>query len=321
VAKQKRSNPTQKPRTKANSRPVTAKDWIEGARLRTLPLAFAPVVLGFASAVTVTPGEFHWVRGLAALAVAVCLQIGVNFANDYSDGVRGTDDVRVGPARLTGGGLVEPKRVRGVAFFFFGLAAVAGLFLVVRTEQWGLLAVGALAIIAAWFYTGGKRPYGYAGLGELFVFIFFGLVAVAGTAYTQLLFVPSNAWVLGVAAGLFACAVLMVNNLRDLDQDRAAGKRTLAVRIGRRAGKIGFGLFALLPFVATVMFLLVYPLTGFALFALLIIGPAVVITSTTDAPRDLILALKLTSIGSLVWAIIMAAGMIIPNITPAVTPF
>ncbi|WP_193128293.1 1,4-dihydroxy-2-naphthoate polyprenyltransferase [Gulosibacter sediminis] len=320
MAKQKRSNPSQQPRKQANVRNVTLRDWISGARLRTLPLAVSPVLLGFASAVSAQPGEFHWVRALAALGVALCLQIGVNYANDYSDGVRGTDDVRVGPARLTGGGGVDPKRVRNLAFFFFALAAVAGLFLVVRTEQWWLLAIGVLAILAAWFYTGGKRPYGYAGLGEVFVFIFFGLVATVGTAYTQVLFVPSNAWVLGTAAGLFACAVLMVNNLRDLDQDRSAGKRTLAVLVGRGTGRIFFGVFALAPFVATIMFMLVYPLSGFALFTLLILGPAVVITSTSETPRDLILALKLTSLGSFAWAIIMAIGIIVPNITPAVVP-
>lgn len=321
MAKQNRSNPTQQPRKQASVGRVTLRTWISGARLRTLPLAVSPVLLGFASAVSAQPGEFHWVRALAALAVALCLQIGVNYANDYSDGIRGTDDVRVGPARLTGGGIVDPKRVRNLAFFFFGLAAVAGLFLVIRTGQWWLIAVGVVAILAAWYYTGGKRPYGYAGLGELFVFVFFGLVATIGTAYVQVLFVPQNAWVLAVAAGLFACAVLMVNNLRDLEQDALAGKRTLAVRVGRRTGRILFGIFALAPFVATIMFMLVYPLTGFALFTLLILGPAVVITSTSEAPRDLILALKLTSLGSFAWAIVMAIGIIVPNITPAVTPY
>lgn len=191
----------------------------------------------------------------------------------------------------------------------------------IRTGQWWLIAVGVVAILAAWYYTGGKRPYGYAGLGELFVFVFFGLVATVGTAYVQVLFVPQNAWVLAVAAGFFACAVLMVNNLRDLDQDALAGKRTLAVRVGRGAGRILFGVFALAPFIATIMFMLVYPLTGFALFTLLILGPAVVITSTSETPRDLILALKLTSLGSFAWAIVMAIGIIVPNITPAVTPY
>lgn len=285
---------------------------MEGARLRTLPLAVVPVLLGFATATVVTPGEYHWVRALAALAVALCLQIGVNFANDYSDGVRGTDDVRVGPARLTGSGLAKPETVRAVAFTFFGLAALAGLFLVVRSGQWWLILVGIACILAAWFYTGGKRPYGYVGLGEVFVFIFFGLVATAGTAYVMLGFVPTDTWVVAVASGLFACAVLMVNNIRDIEQDKLAGKRTLATRLGYRGSRILFAIFALVPFVTTFLFLVLYPLAGFAFFGLLLVVPAVIITATSTAPKDLVLALKLTSLGSLVWALLLSAALVVP---------
>lgn len=319
-----RRNPSQQPkRHRASAQPqrtATVGDWVEGARLRTLPLAVVPVVLGFATATTVTPGEYHWVRALAALVVALCLQIGVNFANDYSDGVRGTDDVRVGPARLTGSGLAKPSTVRNVAFAFFALAALAGLFLVVRSGQWWLLAVGVACILAAWFYTGGKRPYGYAGLGEVFVFVFFGLVATAGTAYVMLGFVPADTWVVAVASGLFACAVLMVNNIRDVEQDKLAGKRTLASMIGYRASRILFAIFALLPFAATFLFLLLYPLAGFAFFALLLVVPAVIITATSTRPRDLILALKLTSIGSLVWALLLSAALVVPIIVALNAP-
>jgi len=164
--------------------------------------------------------------------VALALQVGVNFANDYSDGIRGTDAVRVGPLRLVGSGVAEPGQVRAAAFTSFGVAAMAGLAVVLLTGHWWLLAVGAAAIAAAWYYTGGTRPYGYLGLGELFVFIFFGLVAVTGTVYVQLGFVTDATWWTAIAIGALACAILVANNLRDLEGDRAAGKRTLATRLG-----------------------------------------------------------------------------------------
>ncbi|KAB1644959.1 1,4-dihydroxy-2-naphthoate polyprenyltransferase [Gulosibacter chungangensis] len=309
MAKQKSKNPSQRPQKREAARRATVGDWIEGARLRTLPLAIVPIILGTAAAVAAVPGEFHWLRALGALAVALALQIGVNYSNDYSDGIRGTDDFRVGPPRLTGSGRVNPKVVRNVAFAFFGIAGLAGLALTIVTQQWWLIAVGVVAILAAWFYTGGKRPYGYAGLGEVFVFIFFGLVATAGTTFVQILTVPMNSWVLAVAAGLFSCAVLMVNNIRDRETDTLAGKKTLAVKLGLSGSRITFGLFALLPFIATILFGLFYPNAFFAFFALLLIGPAVVITATSKTAKDLILALKLTSIGALVWAILMGLGM------------
>lgn len=288
--------------------------------MRTLPLAVVPVVLGFATATTITPGEYHWVRAIAALAVALFLQIGVNYANDYSDGIRGTDDVRVGPARLTGSGLAKPEAVRNAAFICFAFAAIAGLFLVVQSGQWWLIAVGVACILAAWFYTGGKRPYGYAGLGEVFVFVFFGLVATAGTVYVMLGFVPTDTWVVAVASGLFACAVLMVNNIRDIDQDRLAGKHTLASRVGLGWSRALFAAFALLPFLSTLMFLLLYPLAGFAFFGLLLVVPAVIIATTSTQPKDLILALKLTSLGSLVWALLLSAALVVPIIVAMNTP-
>ena len=210
----------------------TMNRWLLGARPRTLPAAVVPVALGAAAAV----GEPHpvWWRAVLALVVSLALQVGVNYANDYSDGVRGTDDVRVGPARLVAGGLAEASAVKRAALAAFGAAAAAGLVLAATTSWW-LLAVGAAAILAAWFYTGGPKPYGYLGLGEVFVFVFFGLVATTGTTYAVCRRITGMAWWAAVAAGCLACALLVVNNLRDIPTDRGVGKRTLAVRLGDRA--------------------------------------------------------------------------------------
>ncbi|WP_334150623.1 1,4-dihydroxy-2-naphthoate polyprenyltransferase [Microbacterium sp.] len=292
-------NPAKRPVIEAG--PVTAGDWIGAARLRTLPLAVAPVLIGTGAARSTQP-EFHWVIALACLAVAVLLQIGVNFANDYSDGIRGTDAVRVGPARLTASGRVQARTVLIIALVFFALAAAVGLAIVIRTEQWWMLAVGAACIVAAWFYTGGKRPYGYAGLGEVFVFIFFGLVATLGTTWVQIFELPQQAWLGAIAAGLFACAVLLANNLRDIDQDRAVGKRTLTVLIGRRATQVLFTLFLLAPFGIAVVLALLFPIAWIALLALLAGLPAVAIVWTYRQPRELVIALALTSLTALLYA-------------------
>lgn len=284
--------------------PATAADWVAGARLRTLPLAIAPVALGTGAGIVAIPdGPWHPARALLALVVALALQIAVNYANDYSDGVRGTDDHRVGPARLTGSGAAKPRHVLAVALSFFALAALAGLALTVVTGQWWMLAVGAVAIVAAWFYTGGKHPYGYYGLGELFVFVFFGLVATAGSAYVQALTVNFEAWLGGVGVGLLACAVLMSNNLRDVEQDRAAGKRTLAVLIGPLAGRILFTVFMLVPFAIVGFFALLYPTALLVLFALLAALPACAIVLWAKTARELLLALQLASLTALAYGV------------------
>ncbi|MEV7693642.1 1,4-dihydroxy-2-naphthoate polyprenyltransferase [Microbacterium sp. NPDC089189] len=280
---------------------ATARDWIGGARLRTLPLAVSPVLIGTGAA-RLVDNEFHWLLALGCLAVAVLLQIGVNYANDYSDGVRGTDDVRVGPARLTGGGKAKPRTVLIVTLTFFALAALSGLAVTIRTQQWWFLAVGAVCIIGAWFYTGGKRPYGYNALGELFVFIFFGLVATLGTTWVQVQAIPQEAWFGAVAAGLFACAVLLANNLRDIEQDREAGKRTLSVLIGKRATQVVFTLFVLAPIGIGVFLAVFYPIAWLTLMVLLLVLPAALIVWTFQRPKELIVALSLTSLGSLAYA-------------------
>jgi 1,4-dihydroxy-2-naphthoate octaprenyltransferase len=206
--------------------------WIAGARPRTLPAAVVPVVVGTAAA-HAAEGTIIWWRAAAALGVAVFVQIGTNYVNDYADGVRGTDDVRVGPVRLVGQKLASPAAVKRAAIISFALAAGFGLALCAAAGWW-LALVGAAAILAGWFYTGGPRPYGYAGLGEVFVFVFFGLVATMGSEYVQLERMTWRGAVAGVAVGLWATALLVVNNLRDRIGDEQSGKRTLAVRLGDR---------------------------------------------------------------------------------------
>lgn len=205
--------------------------WIIGSRPRTLPAAAVPVAMG--AVVAVGQGGATWWRVGAAALVSLALQVGVNFANDYSDGIRGTDDSRVGPVRLVASGLASSRSVKVAAFAAFGLAAVVGLLLAAVTSWW-LLVVGVASILSGWFYTGGPKPYGYLGLGEIFVFTFFGLVATVGTTYATLERIPWESWALGCAAGFLACALLVTNNLRDIPGDSLVGKRTLAVRLGDR---------------------------------------------------------------------------------------
>ncbi len=252
--------------------------WLDGARPNTLPASVAPVVAGLAAAVTLEEaGEpFASVRwGVLALAavVALALQVGVNYANDYSDGIRGTDDVRVGPTRLVASGLASASAVRTAAFISFAVAAAAGLGAIVLTGHWWLLLVGVLAIVAAWFYTGGKRPYGYLGYGELMVFIFFGVVATVGTTYLLTDRAPLASWVAATGVGALACALLVVNNLRDLDKDAAVGKKTLATRLGDRGTRwfyVALGAVALvsvLVFAALTTWLALVALMGVLLLA------------------------------------------------------
>jgi 1,4-dihydroxy-2-naphthoate octaprenyltransferase len=281
--------------------------WVEGARLRTLPLAIAPVAIGAGAADSVQ--AFDLTLTLLALAVALFLQIGVNFANDYSDGIRGTDDYRVGPLRLTGSKSVKPEAVKLAAFAFFGLAAVSGLAIVLITGFYWLIAVGVAAIVAAWFYTGGKSPYGYAGLGELAVFVFFGLVATIGTAFIQIGFIEFNAVLGGIASGLFASEVLMVNNIRDIETDKLASKKTLAVMLGKKSATALYLLMIWLPFLILAFFVLLYPATLMGFFALLLVFPATMIVLSAKTAKELILVLKLTSFASLAYALSLSAGL------------
>ena len=217
--------------------------WVAGARPRTLPAAVAPVLVASALA----GSAFNPVTASLALVVSLSLQIGVNYANDYSDGIRGTDTDRIGPSRLTAGGLVAPVKVKSAAFISFGVAAVAGLGLAITTSWW-LIAVGAISIAAAWGYTGGKNPYGYMGLGEIFVFIFFGLVATVGTYYVQTDEITGQSILAGTIVGSLACAILVINNIRDRPKDEVVGKRTLAVRLGDQRSRIFYSVLVTAPY-------------------------------------------------------------------------
>ena len=223
--------------------------WVDGARPRTLPAAIAPVLVATALA----GDSFNPLTALLALIVSLSLQIGVNYANDYSDGIRGTDNDRIGPSRITAGGLAKPVQVKSAAFISFGVAAVAGLGLAITTSWW-LIAVGAISIAAAWGYTGGKNPYGYIGLGELFVFIFFGLVATVGSFYVQTDQISGQSILAGTIVGSLACAILVINNVRDRAKDEVVGKRTLAVRLGDKNSRILYSVLVTAPYLLTAGF-------------------------------------------------------------------
>ncbi|MFM1993647.1 MAG: hypothetical protein RL537_336 [Actinomycetota bacterium] len=290
---------------------MAIKTWITGARVRTLPLAVAPILLGSATAASIE--RFDFLLSALALLVALLLQIAVNYANDYSDGVRGTDEYRVGPQRITAGGLARPADVKRAAFICFGLAAVCGLGIVFITQQWWLIGIGSTAIIAAWFYTGGKQPYGYHGLGELAVFVFFGLIATIGSNYIQTSFIDPLAVLLGATSGLYASAVLMVNNIRDIETDTKAGKRTLAVILGYGTSRFLFLLMIWLPVFVNLLLVLFYPATILGLLNLLLLLPITLINAKSRNPRDLITALKLTSFAGLGFAALVSLGIYLVN--------
>jgi 1,4-dihydroxy-2-naphthoate octaprenyltransferase len=280
--------------------------WVAGARPRTLPASAVPVVVG--SAAAHAGGHAIWWRAVVALVVSLALQVGTNYANDYSDGVRGTDDARVGPVRLVASGLRSAGAVKRAALLSFAVAGAAGLALAAAAGWW-LLAVGAASVAAGWFYTGGPRPYGYAGFGELFVFVFFGLVATAGTAYVQLEHFTAVAWLAAVPVGFLAVALLVVNNLRDIPGDTVSGKRTLAVRVGAPATRRLYVACLAVPFVMTVA---IAPLRIGSLVALLAaplaIGPIRRVLGGAGG-RDLIPVLGETGRAQLAFGLLLAVGL------------
>jgi 1,4-dihydroxy-2-naphthoate octaprenyltransferase len=285
---------------------ITANRWVVGARPRTLPAAVVPVALG--AAVAVGDASAVWWRAGLALVVSVALQVGVNYANDYSDGVRGTDDVRVGPTRLVAGGLAAPAAVKRAALAAFLVAGVCGLVLVVAVAWW-LALVGVAAVCAAWGYTGGPRPYGYLGLGELFVFVFFGLVATVGTTFVIVEQMPASTWVVGSMAGCLACALLVVNNLRDIPTDAQVGKRTLAVRLGDQRTRLLYVGLLMVAFGLVVLTAIDGPLAALGLLGLMLAVRPVRAVLGGAVGRDLIAVLGATGKVQLVTGLLTAAGM------------
>lgn len=287
-------------------RPATFADWMEGARPHTWANAFAPVVAGVGAAAH--HSDVACGRAALALLVAWALIVGVNFANDYSDGVRGTDDDRSGPLRLTGSGLVPPKRVKAAAFACFGVAAVAGLALALLSVWW-LVLVGAACIAGAWFYTGGKNPYGYRGLGEVAVFVFFGLVAVLGTEFTQSGRISWPGVVAAVAIGAISASVNLANNLRDIPSDTEAGKVTLAVRLGDAGTRKAWVALACTPLVASVALAFATPwaLAGLVAAPLIFVASRPV-TGNAKGPA-LIPVLGMAGRAMLLWAVVTALAL------------
>ena len=288
---------------------ATPAQWLQAARPPTLPAAVSPVLAG--TGVAAFDGHAVWWKAALAMVVALALQVGVNYANDYSDGIRGTDTDRVGPLRLVGSGLATPRSVKLAAFAAFGVAAAVGLVLAATTAWW-LVAVGALCVLAAWYYTGGTKPYGYLGLGEVMVFVFFGLVAVVGTTYVQ-----TETWLLpsvyaAVGVGAIACAILVANNLRDIPTDTVAGKRTLAVVLGDARTR---GLFVMLLAAAVVALVGVALETSpWALLGLVALLPGqraarTVASGTTG--RALVPVLRLTGTTELLYAAGMFVGLLV----------
>ncbi|MFW0178495.1 1,4-dihydroxy-2-naphthoate polyprenyltransferase [Rothia sp. P7208] len=282
---------------------ATPAQWIEGARLRTLPLAVAPIIAGSVAAFEL--GKFNPFRAFLAFLVAFFLQVGVNYANDYSDGIKGTDEVRVGPLRLVGSGVAKPSHVKYAAFSCFALSMVAGFYLVFLAQQWWFLAIGASAVFAAWGYTGGKRPYGYMGLGDLYVFIYFGLVATVGTLFTQSAHLSTTGWVSAISIGLFSCALLMANNIRDIPTDKESGKYTLAVRLGQKWSR---RIYVLEMLCALAITLILVPENPWYMLVFVLIGPVLhscfVILAPTHG-KELIPVLKQAGLVTLAYSLLL----------------
>ncbi|MBG0828803.1 1,4-dihydroxy-2-naphthoate polyprenyltransferase [Planomonospora sp. ID67723] len=286
---------------------ATPSQWIAGARPRTLPAAVVPVAVG--TGIAAGYGGAVWWRALLALFVALALQVGVNYANDYSDGVRGTDDDRVGPMRLVGSRAAAPRQVLAAALGCFLAAAVAGLVLVVVTRAWWMLPVGAASIAAGWFYTGGSRPYGYRALGEISVFVFFGLVAVAGTTFVQLETLPWTAVAAAVPVGLLACAMLVVNNLRDIATDGPAGKRTMAVVLGDSRTRTLYALCLVLPLAICLALVPWHPFAALGVLAApLAVAPVKAVRAGATGPA-LITTLQQTGRLQLVFGLLFTVGL------------
>lgn len=291
--------------------------WVKGARPKTLTAAIAPVLVG--SSIAYSEKSLNLFIAFLALTVSISIQIAVNYANDYSDGIKGTDNKRVGPIRLVGQNLASAKSVRNASFIFFFIAAVAGLVITISTKQWWFLLLGFSAIISAWTYTGGPKPYGYAGFGEVFVFIYFGLVAVLGTIYAQTLFLKPYFYIYAISIGCFAAAILVANNLRDREKDQQSNKMTLAVKLGDTKTRYLFVILMLLPFIFGLLLLVTRDLgdSQNLNFGGLLSFLALPLAISTIRPvlqkvsgKDLIQTLVNTGKTEFLWAVMICLGII-----------
>jgi 1,4-dihydroxy-2-naphthoate octaprenyltransferase len=281
-------------------------EWVEGARPRTLPNAIAPVIAGTGAAAWLDAAV--WWKAVLALVVSLALIVGVNYANDYSDGIRGTDDVRAGPLRLVGSKLASPRAVLTAAVVSLAVGATAGLALAIVSQPW-LIAIGAACIAGAWLYTGGSKPYGYSGLGEVAVFVFFGLVAVLGTQYTQAMRIDWVGGALAVATGALSSAVLVANNLRDIPTDKESGKITLAVRLGDARTRLLYQVLIALAFVLTLVLMLATPWCAVGFVAAPLAIRAAKPVRSGLGGKDLIPVLRDTGLTMLVWSIAVALAL------------
>ena len=292
--------------------------WFQGARPKTLGAAIAPVLVG--SSIAYYEKSFSLTISLLALLVSISIQVAVNYANDYSDGIKGTDDQRVGPVRLVGQKLASPRSVKTAAILFFSVAALSGLFITILSQQWWFLLLGFSAIVAAWTYTGGPKPYGYAGLGELFVFIYFGLVAVIGTTYAQTLFFKPYYLLYAISIGLFASAILVANNLRDREKDKQNNKNTLAVKLGDKMTRNLYVLLMILPFILIVS-LFIYNIFNpgtrigatiqIQLLAFLLAWRSIKPVINKVTGRDLIPVLVNTGKTEILWALLVSVALVL----------
>jgi 1,4-dihydroxy-2-naphthoate octaprenyltransferase len=292
--------------------------WFQGARPKTLGAAIAPVLVG--SSIAFYEKSFNLTISLLALLISVSIQIAVNYANDYSDGIKGTDDQRVGPVRLVGQKLASPKSVKLAAILFFLIAALAGLIITILSQQWWFLLLGLSAFVAAWTYTGGPKPYGYAGLGEVFVFIYFGLVAVIGTTYAQTLFFKPYFLLYAISIGLFATAILVVNNLRDREKDKQNNKNTLAVKLGDQKTRNLYVLLMILPFILIVSLFIYSQFNSgtrigatiqIQLLALVLAWKSIKPVINKVSGKDLIPVLVNTGKTELLWALLVSLALVL----------
>lgn len=284
--------------------------WIAGARPKTLPAAIAPVLVGGACVVVDESSRRNWSNLAGALLVSLALQIAVNFANDYSDGIRGTDKNRVGPLRLVGSGSKSPVAVKRAAIAAFAVAAIVGLLLAVSTTLW-LLVVGVLCLASGWFYTGGKHPYGYLGLGEIFVFVFFGVVATVGSTFVVTQRISGLSFLASVVVGCLACALLAVNNLRDIDGDNAVGKRTLAVRLGDSGARIFYVGLYLVALIATIGMALNRPTILLGLIGLATGAQPVLKVRRGATGNELVKVLVMTGRTQILTAVTLSLGILL----------